>query len=37
MAALRALKKIASSDRCGCQNLVASPGCLRINGEDYCP
>lgn len=37
MAALRALKKIASSDGCGRQNLVASPGCLRINGEDYCP
>ena len=37
MAALRALKKIASSDGCGRQQLVASPRCLRINGEDYCP
>lgn len=37
MAALRALKKIAASDGCGRQQLVASPRCLRINGEDYCP
>src|SRR5262245_43816624 len=37
MAALRALKKIASSDGCGRQQLIASPRCLRINGEDYCP
>ena len=37
MAALRALKKIASSDGCGRQQLVASPRCLRVNGEDYCP
>jgi len=37
MAALRALKKITSSDGCGRQQLVASPRCLRINGEDYCP
>ena len=37
MAALRALKKIAASDGCGRQKLVASPRCLRINGEDYCP
>ncbi len=37
MAALRALKKIASSDGCSRQQLVASPRCLRINGEDYCP
>ena len=37
MAAQRALKKIASSDGCGRQKLVASPRCLRINGEDYCP
>lgn len=37
MAALRALKKIATSDGCGRQQLVASPRCLRINGEDFCP
>jgi uncharacterized caspase-like protein len=37
MAALRALKKVASSDGCDRQQLVASPRCLRINGEDYCP
>ncbi|MBI5320395.1 caspase family protein [Bradyrhizobium sp.] len=37
MAALRALKKIASPDGCGRQQMVASPRCLRINGEDYCP
>ena len=37
MAALRALKKIATPDGCGRQQLVASPRCLRINGEDYCP
>ena len=37
MAALRALKKVASSDGCGRQQLVAAPRCLRINGEDFCP
>lgn len=37
MAALRALKKIAAADGCGRQQLIASPRCLRINGEDYCP
>lgn len=37
MAALRALKKIASSDGCGRQQRVAAPRCLRVNGEDYCP
>jgi hypothetical protein len=37
MAALRALKKVASSDGCGRQQLVATPRCLRINGEDFCP
>lgn len=37
MAALRALTKIASSDGCRRQQLIASPRCLRINGEDYCP
>lgn len=37
MAAFRALKKIATPDGCGRQQLVASPRCLRINGEDYCP
>lgn len=37
MAALRALKKIASADGCGRQQMVASPRCLRINGEDFCP
>jgi uncharacterized caspase-like protein len=37
MAALRALKKIATSDGCSRQQLIAAPRCLRVNGEDYCP
>ncbi len=38
MAALRALKKVATPDGCGRQQqLIAAPRCLRINGEDYCP
>ncbi len=37
MAALRTLKKIATPDGCGRQHLMASPRCLRVNGEDYCP
>lgn len=37
MAALRALKKIATADGCGRRQLVTAPRCLRINGEDYCP
>ena len=37
MAALRALKKIASPDGCAKQQWVSAPRCLRINGEDYCP
>jgi uncharacterized caspase-like protein len=37
MAALRALKKIATTDGCGRQQLIAAPRCLRVNGEDYCP
>ncbi|MBR0869906.1 caspase family protein [Bradyrhizobium tropiciagri] len=37
MAALRALKKISTSDGCGRQKVVAAPRCLRINGEDFCP
>jgi hypothetical protein len=37
MAALRTLKKVATPDGCGRQHLMASPRCLRVNGEDYCP
>jgi uncharacterized caspase-like protein len=36
MAALRALKKIDSSDGCDRQKLVEAPGCLHINNEDFC-
>jgi uncharacterized caspase-like protein len=36
MAALRALRKIDTSDGCGRQKTVAAPRCLRINNEDYC-
>lgn len=37
MGALRALRKIATPDGCGRQQLMAAPRCIRINGEDYCP
>jgi hypothetical protein len=29
--------KFPAYDGCGRQQPVASPRCLRINGEDYCP
>jgi hypothetical protein len=32
-----ALMKFPAYDGCGRQQLVASPCCPRINGEDYCP
>jgi len=37
MAALRALKKIATGDGCARQRLVAAPRCLHVNNEDFCP
>ena len=37
MAALRALRKIATPDGCAKQQWVSAPRCLRVNGEDYCP
>jgi uncharacterized caspase-like protein len=37
MAALRALKKLETADGCARQKVVASPRCLRVNNEDFCP
>jgi uncharacterized caspase-like protein len=37
MAALRALKKIDVADGCAREKLVATPRCLRVNNEDFCP
>ena len=36
MAALRALRKVDSSDGCAAHQLVAGPRCLRVNDEDFC-